>query len=115
MSFSLTEDIHSASELKQNAQQILDHMHKTGRPVILTVNGKADAVLLDAKTFEKHLKASNLARLLAPAEEDITAGRESEMGQFLEEFKHAHQIPGKDYATAQRYIRSDRADRCDGG
>lgn len=93
MAFSVTEDILSASELKQNAEQILDQMHKTGRPVILTVNGKADAVLLDAKTFEKHLKASNLAKLLAPAEEDIVAGRTREMGQFLPEFRHAHKIP----------------------
>ena len=74
--------------MERNTRQILDHMHKTGRPVILTVNGKADAVLIDAKTFEKHLKASNLARLLAQGEEDITAGRTREMGQVLREFKH---------------------------
>ena len=91
MAISLTEDIRSVTELKRNTRQILDHMHKTGRPVILTVNGKADAVLIDAKTFEKHLKASNLARLLAPGEapgeEDIAAGRTREMGQVLREFK----------------------------
>jgi len=69
-------------------------MHKTGRPVILTVNGKADAVLIDAKTYEKHLKASNLGKLLAEGEADIAAGRTREMGQALREFKHAHKIPG---------------------
>ena len=89
-----TEDIRSVTDLKRDAQKILDHVHKTGRPVILTKNGKADAVLLDAKTFEKHLKASNLARLLAQGEEDIAAGRVQEMGQFLREFKNAHKIPG---------------------
>ena len=94
MAKSLTEDIRSVTELKRNTRQILDHMHKTGRPVILTVNGKADAVLIDAKTFEKHLKASNLAKLLALGEEDIAAGRTREMGQVLREFKHAHKIPG---------------------
>lgn len=94
MAISLTEDIRSVTELKRNTRQILDHMHKTGRPVILTVNGKADAVLIDAKTFEKHLKASNLARLLAQGEEDIAAGRTREMGQVLREFKNAHKIPG---------------------
>jgi len=72
MGISLTEDIRSVTELKRNTRQILDHMHKTGRPVILTVNGKADAVLIDAKKFEKHLKASNLARLLGQGEEDIS-------------------------------------------
>ena len=51
MAISLTEDIRSVAELERNTQQILDDMHKTGRPVILTVNGKADAVLIDAKTL----------------------------------------------------------------
>lgn len=94
MAISLTEDIRSITDLKRDAQKIIDHIHKTGRPVILTKNGKADAVILDAKTFEKHLKASNLAKLLAPAEEDIAAGRTREMGQVLREFKNAHKIPG---------------------
>lgn len=93
MAMNINEDIRPASELKKNAEQILDQLHKTGRPVILTVNGKADAVLLDAKIFEKHLKASNLARLLAPAEADVAAGRTREMGQVLREFKNAHKIP----------------------
>lgn len=93
MAMNINEDIRPASELKKNAEQILDQLHKTGRPVILTVNGKADAVLLDAKIFEKHLKASNLARLLAPAEADVAAGRAREMGQVLREFKNAHKIP----------------------
>ena len=94
MAISLTEDIRSITDLKRDAQKIIDHIHRTGRPVILTKNGKADAVILDAKTFEKHLKVSNLAKLLAPAEEDIAAGRTREMGQVLREFKNAHKILG---------------------
>gem|GEM_PF-5655349 len=37
MAISLTEDIRFVTELKRNMQEILDHMHKIGRPVILTV------------------------------------------------------------------------------
>jgi hypothetical protein len=42
---------------------------------VLTVNGKADAALMDGKAYEKYLIAANMARLLARAEEDVTAGR----------------------------------------
>ena len=49
-----------------------------------TVNGKADAVLMDTSTYENHLKAANMARLLAPAEEDITAGRTKPVPFFPE-------------------------------
>jgi prevent-host-death family protein len=88
----LTDDIRSVTELKRNTRQILSQARQTGRPVVLTVNGRADAVLLDAKTFEKHLSASNLARLVAPAEEDLRAGRTRPIRTFLRDFKRAHKI-----------------------
>ncbi|MGH9871838.1 MAG: type II toxin-antitoxin system Phd/YefM family antitoxin, partial [Pyrinomonadaceae bacterium] len=69
--FSISEDIRPITDLKKHTRELLDQVRKTGRPVILTVNGRADAVLLDAKTYEKYLKASNLARLLGPAESDV--------------------------------------------
>ena len=48
MGLSLTEDIKS-----------------TGRPVVITVNGRPDIVLLDATVFERKLSALNLHALLA--------------------------------------------------
>lgn len=92
MSFSISEDIRPITDLKKHTRELLDQVRKTGRPVILTVNGRADAVLLDARTYEKYLKASNLARLLAPAEADIAAGRTKPIRTVLREFKHAHKI-----------------------
>jgi len=92
MSFSISEDIRPITDLKKHTRELLDQVRKTGRPVILTVNGRADAVLLDARTYEKYLKASNLARLLAPAEADIAAGRTKPIRKVLREIKHAHKI-----------------------
>jgi prevent-host-death family protein len=66
-----SEDIRSVTDLKRNTRDILDHLHASGRPVILTVNGRADSVLIDVKMYEKHLQAANLARLLTPAEEQL--------------------------------------------
>src|SRR5262245_48987375 len=79
----LIEDIRSVTELKRKTREILDQVRRTGRPVVLTVNGKADAVLIDAKTYEKHLSASNMAKLLAPAELDVREGRTRSMRTFL--------------------------------
>ena len=92
MTMKLTDDIRSVTELKRKTREILDQVRQTGRPVVLTVNGKADAVLMDARTFEKHLSASNAARLLAPAEEDVRAGRTRSMRTFLREFKRGRKI-----------------------
>lgn len=60
MSVSLTEDIKTVSDLKKKTCEIFKQMRCTGRPIIITVNGKPDAVLLDAENFEKKLKALNL-------------------------------------------------------
>ena len=87
-----TEDIRSVTELKRKTREILSQVKQTGRPVVLTVNGRADAVLVDARTFEKHLSASNLAKLLTPAEEDVRARRTRPVKAFLREFKRARKI-----------------------
>jgi prevent-host-death family protein len=92
MPFSISEDIRPVTDLKKHTRELLDQVRKTGRPVILTVNGRADAVLIDVKTYEKHLKASNLARLLGEAESDVAAGRTRPIRTFLREFKNANKI-----------------------
>jgi prevent-host-death family protein len=89
-----SEDIRSVTDLKRNTRDILDHLHTTGRPVILTVNGRADSVLLDVRVYEKHLQAGNLAKLLAPAERDVESGRTRPARYFLKEFKRAKKIKG---------------------
>ncbi len=94
MPINLAEDIRSVTELKRNTRDILQQIHRTGRPVVLTVNGKADAVLMDAKTYEKHLRASNISRLLIAAEEDVKSKRVRPVRSFLKEFKSARKISG---------------------
>ena len=92
MSIRITEDIRSITDLKRNTSSVLDQIHKTKRPIILTVNGKAEAVLIDAKEYEKITSAFNLLKLLAPAEEDIKEGRYSEAKDFFKEFKRGKEI-----------------------
>ena len=89
-----SEDIRSVTDLKRNTREILDHLHATGRPVILTVNGRADSVLLDVRVYEMHLQAGNLAKLLAPAEREVEIGRTRPAREFLKEFKRAKKIQG---------------------
>ena len=49
-----SEDIRSVTDLKRNTREILDHLHATGRPVILTVNF-VSAVLVLVGTFVSDL------------------------------------------------------------
>jgi len=89
---SITEDIKSVTDLKKKTNEIFRHMHRTGRPVIVTVNGKPNAVLLDVEVFEKKLKAFNLGLLLAEAETDVKEKRTRPARDFLKEFKNIAKV-----------------------
>jgi prevent-host-death family protein len=83
MAMSLLEDVKTVSELKKKTNEIFEQLHRTGRPVVVTVNGKPDAVLLDVAVFETKLKAFNLGRLLEPAEEQAARGQTRLARKFL--------------------------------
>lgn len=94
MALNITEDIHSITDLKRQTGRILEHLHQTGRPVVLTINGKADAVLLDARVFQKYLEALNMSHLLSQAENDVRSKKTRPIRTFLKQFKHARKISG---------------------
>ncbi|BCV21421.1 type II toxin-antitoxin system Phd/YefM family antitoxin [Moorella sp. Hama-1] len=71
----IKEDIRPISYIKANAAEILAQVNETRRPVYVTQNGEAKAVLLDAKSYEKMKKAIGLLKLLAQGERDIVAGK----------------------------------------
>jgi len=71
----VTQDIHSLTTFKRNSSGLIKRMRKTGRPLVLTVNGKAEAVLLDAKDYQQvaeHLDAiANVRQGLIEAERGL--------------------------------------------
>jgi len=75
MPISVTEDIRSVSELKRDTKKIFRHLDETGGPLVVTVKGRPDVVLLDAAVYEKRLAEINLTRLLSEAEADVREGR----------------------------------------
>lgn len=92
MSINIIEDILSITDLKKNTHKILKQIHDTQRPVILTVNGKAEAVLVDAIQYEKIMNAFNMIKLLSPAEKDIKEGKVRNVKDFFKEFKSGKKI-----------------------
>jgi prevent-host-death family protein len=55
MPLSLTDDVKTVSELKQGLRDVLAPIKETGRPVVVTVKGKPDAVLIDVESDERKL------------------------------------------------------------
>ena len=67
----LTQDIHSMTTFRRNSSGLMKLMRRTGRPLVLTVKGKAEAILLDAAAYREiadHLDAvARIRRGLAQA------------------------------------------------
>ena len=93
MALSLTEDIKSVSEFKRRIRDVFAQLHRTGRPVVITVNGRPDVVLLDAAVFERTLSALNLQALLAEGEADVAARRTRPARAAVKALRRAAKIP----------------------
>lgn len=75
IALNIKDDIRPISYIKANAAEILEQVNETHRPVYVTQNGEAKAVLVDTESFEKMKKAIGLLKLLAQGERDIVEGK----------------------------------------
>ena len=48
-------DIRSLSDFQRNTKTHLRHIKRSGSPLVLTVNGKAEVVVQDARSYQKLL------------------------------------------------------------
>ncbi len=48
----ISQDIQSLTTFKRNSSQLMKRMRKTGRPLVLTVKGRAEAVVLDPTSYQ---------------------------------------------------------------
>ena len=67
----ITNDIKPVTYLKSRAADVLKQINETRRPMIITQNGEAKAVIQDPQSYEDMKNAIGLLKLLSFAEEDI--------------------------------------------
>ena len=79
----IKEDIRSISYIKANSADVLSQVNETHRPVYITQNGEAKAVLLDTESYESMNKAIGLLKTIALGEKDIINGNLVEQGNLF--------------------------------
>ena len=70
----LMNDIKPITYLKSRAADVLKYINETHRPMIITQNGEAKAVIQDPQSYEDMKNAISLLKLLSFGEEDIKNG-----------------------------------------
>lgn len=83
----LNEDIRSLSEFKRNSHELMQHLRESGRPMVLTVNGKAQIVVQDAASYQKLLDRLEAIEGVREGLEDLAEGRTSPARQALREIQ----------------------------
>ncbi len=49
----ISQDIHSLTDFKRNTSGLMKQMRKNRRPLVLTVKGKAEAVVVDPQLYQR--------------------------------------------------------------
>lgn len=93
--------IDSLTNFKRQTAEYLIRLHKTGEPVVLTVNGKAQVVVQDAEAYQKLVEAAAKAdheETVAAIREglaDLDAGRTKPAKATIKSLAKKYGIPTK--------------------
>jgi PHD/YefM family antitoxin component YafN of YafNO toxin-antitoxin module len=90
------EDIQSLTDFQRDAKSHIRKLKRTGKPQVLTVNGRAEVVIQDAKSYQKLLDLIERAEAIAMLRdglESINRGEGEPAHEVLERIRMKHKIP----------------------
>jgi prevent-host-death family protein len=88
-------DIQSLTDFKRNTAEFVKKIKKSGNPLVLTVNGKAEIVVQDAKAYQEMLERIERAEAVAAIRkgmEEFERGEGRPAREALEELRQKHGI-----------------------
>jgi len=92
----ITKDIQSLTTFRRKSGAFLKHLKQSKRPVILTVNGKAEAIVQDAEAYQRLLDIAARADVyeaIRQGLDDVAHGRTRPARQVFEEMRRLYGIP----------------------
>ena len=91
----ITKDIQSLTNFRRRSGQFLKEMKKSKRPVVLTVNGKAAAVVQDAESYQRLLDSAARADIyeaIRQGLDDVSHARSRPAHQVFDELRRRHGV-----------------------
>ena len=93
----ITKDIQSMTSFRNHSGKFMRHLRQTGRPMVLTINGKAAAVVQDAEAYQLLLDLAAEASAeegIRQGLDDLANGRTRPAAEAFDEIRAAYDIPG---------------------
>ena len=79
-------DIHSLTDFTRHAKSYIEKIKKTKAPIAITINGSAEVIVVDAKSYQELVDNSDHQRFIAAMRESEQAVREGHVYDFEEVF-----------------------------
>jgi PHD/YefM family antitoxin component YafN of YafNO toxin-antitoxin module len=92
----LTKDIQSLMTFRRKSGQFIKLLRKSKRPLVLTVKGKAQAVVQDAEAYQRLLDAAARAdarEAIQQGLEDVAQGRTRPASEVFDDLRRRNGIP----------------------
>ena len=92
----ITSDIQSLTTFRRRSSDFLKHLKKSKRPVVLTVKGKAAAVVQDAAAYQRLLDIAAFADAeegIRQGLDDVAQGRTRPAREAFDAIRRKHEIP----------------------
>jgi len=86
------QDIRSLTDFQRNTKSHLRRLKSTGRPEVLTINGKAELIVQDAAAYEEMLDS---IRGIQRGLDSIKSGTSKPFRPALDEIRAKRKIPRK--------------------
>jgi PHD/YefM family antitoxin component YafN of YafNO toxin-antitoxin module len=94
--FDITKDVQALTNFRRKSAKMLQQLKKSRRPLILTANGKAEAVVQDAKAYQRLLDLAaraDAAEGIRQGLEDLRKGRTRPAHEVFASVRSKHGIP----------------------
>jgi prevent-host-death family protein len=91
----ITKDIQSLTTFRRRSGDFMKQLKKSKRPVVLTVNGKAEAIVQDAEAYQRLLDIAALVDVeegIRQGVEDVARGRTRSAKEVFDEIRRKHGI-----------------------
>ena len=91
----LSKGIDSLSNFKRNTVRFLEQLRETGEPVVLTINGKAELVVQDAKSYQRLLEPAERTEAVESIRQgmqEFDEGKGTSLDEFREHISRKHNI-----------------------
>ncbi|MHB8648395.1 MAG: type II toxin-antitoxin system Phd/YefM family antitoxin [Thermomicrobiales bacterium] len=75
MAINIVEDIIPVTKVREQIGSVIERARETKRPIIVTQNGSAAVVIIDAAQYQKERQERDLFRAILIGEDAIRAGK----------------------------------------